>query len=135
MNSLLVAESLMAHSPHVSRYAAGSFPVSLSPSIDDLEGVSLPRPPPRRAQQRAQRAGRAPLPSDDLAYFVFGDFQLDHVAIELLDENLAGGIDQRFRNQLNESSHISSRLGHKFAFTMESEVAIEEQPPDLSRRN
>ena len=62
----------------------------------------------------ASRAAARPCPaSDDLAYIAFGDFQFDDVVVEFLDKDFVGGVDQRFRNQLNESAHISRRLSHK----------------------
>ena len=46
--------------------------------------------------------------------------EFDYVIVEFFDEDFVGSIDQRFRNELNESAHISSGLGHsQYALAVE----------------
>src|ERR1700722_16170249 len=71
------------------------------------------------AQQGARGASCASLASDDFADIALGNFQFDYIVVELLDENFVGGIDQRFRNQLNQHAHISRGLGHSMFLTVE----------------
>jgi len=80
--------------------------------IDDFQRVALSRPHARCAQKCAQGADVSPLPADDLAHIGFGDFQFDHVVIEMVHKNLIGGIDDPLRNQLDESADISSGFSH-----------------------
>jgi hypothetical protein len=93
---------------------AGSRALSKPPALlDDFQRVALVRPVSGGTQQGAQGAGGASLASNDFAYIAFGDFQFDYVIVEFLDEDFFGRVDERFRNQLNESAHISRGLSHK----------------------
>src|SRR4029077_19194735 len=86
--------------------------------LDDLELVALVRPDAGGAQQRAQGPGGAALASDNLADITLGDFEFDHAIVELLDENFVGGVDQRFRDQLNQSARICGGSGHRNQFML-----------------
>jgi hypothetical protein len=80
--------------------------------VDDFQCVALACPHSGGTQKRTQGADVAPLPSDDFAHVTFRDFQFDHVAIEIVHENLIGSINDPLRNLLDESAHISSRFTH-----------------------
>ena len=86
--------------------------------LDDLELVALVRPDAGGAQQRAQGPGGAALASDNFADITLGDFEFDHAIVELLDENFVGGVDQRFRDQLNQSARICGGSGHRNQFML-----------------
>jgi len=90
--------------------------------LDDFERVSFVRPVTGGAQQCAQGASRTSLAADDLAHVAFGDFEFDDIVVEFLDEDFVRGIDQRFRNQLNESAHISRGLSHNLLLMVKSKA-------------
>ena len=105
--------------PVAARLAALPFPRSIRKSalvdellVDDVQSVSLARPHSCCAQKRAQGADVASLAANNFAHVTFGDFQFDHVAIEMIDENLVGSIDDPLRNLLDESAHISGGFSH-----------------------
>jgi hypothetical protein len=80
--------------------------------VDDFQRISLACPHSRSAQKRAQRSHVAPLPANDFAHVTLGDFQFDHVAIEMVHKDLIGSIDDPLRNLLEERAHISSGFSH-----------------------
>ena len=96
------------------RFPAPALAVSrfLDLLIDDFQRVSLACAHPGSAQKHAQRSHVAPLPADDFAHVAFGDFQFDHVALEMVHKDLIGSIDDPLRNLLDERAHISSGFSH-----------------------
>jgi hypothetical protein len=90
------------------------FTNTLRPLLDNFEGVALMSSMAGGAQQSAQGPSGSTLASDHLAYIAFGDFQFDDSVVKFLNENFGGGIDQRLGDQLNQSTHISRSLSHKF---------------------
>jgi hypothetical protein len=90
------------------------FPATRDRLVDHFQRVALARPHSRSAQKCAQGTDVAPLPPDDFAHVTFGDFQFDHVVIEMVHENLIGSIDDPLRNLLDESAHVSSGFSHVF---------------------
>ena len=72
----------------------------LRPLVDDFQRVALACPHSGSAQKRAQGADVAALPSNNFAHVAFGDFQFDHVVIEMIDEDL----DRERRRSTSQSA-------------------------------
>ena len=88
--------------------------------VDNFQRISLARPHSRGAQQRAQGPHVAPLPANDFTHISLGDFQFDHVVIEMIDEDLIGSINDPLRNLLHESANICSSFSHGFSQWVQS---------------
>src|SRR3984957_185171 len=89
-----------------------------STSVDYFQRVSLTCSHSCGAKERPQSAHVAPLPANDFAHVRFGNFQLDHVVIEMIDVDRLRLIHNPLRNLFDKSANISrgfshsDRLGH-----------------------
>jgi hypothetical protein len=88
--------------------------------VDHVQRVTLSRPHSSSAKQRTQGADVTPLPSNDLAHVPFGDFQFDHVVIEMIDEDLIGFVDNPLRNLLNEHANVGRCFSHEIDYATEA---------------
>src|SRR5208283_1019034 len=93
-------------------------------SVDNFQRVSPARPHARRAQKGAQGAHVAPLPADDFAHVRFGNFQFDHVVVEMIDEDLVGASTIHFAicSTRARTSAVGSVMGSSHDDAVESRL-------------
>jgi hypothetical protein len=88
--------------------------------VDHVQRVTLARPHSGSAKKRAQGSDVTALAANHFAYVSLGDFEFDHVVIEMLDENLIRLIDDPLCNLLDEQAYVRRSFRHGMGYATEA---------------